>query len=231
MQTDTSLGSVFQKAHKLFLVSVNVTLKGQELLVCSDDDHSSKLYGTKITNKTCNAKAASKEMDEEVKREKRQHTSRHFVCVAIQDGPLINIGSNCFCITSTWHPIYAAVPTWIVFSITPSIFIHLSQQDETFKKKEKHEKRSAPYHSNTSSWLLSSMLVNNFFERFKRYLWITRNSVADFYFCPKNLALFQKVLYILESSLLFSFVLNICVLICVWLLSKEPHITYNKVIN
>ena len=37
--------------------------------------------------------------------------------------------------------------------------------------------------------------------------------------------------YILESSLLFSFVLDICVLICVWLLTKEPHITVNTVIS
>lgn len=60
-------------------------------------------------------------------------------------------------------------------------------------------------------------------------LWVTHNKVAE-HFCPKDLAHFQKESYILESSLLFSFVLDICVLICVWLLTKEPHITVNKVI-
>lgn len=124
-------------------------------------------------SKTFNTK---KEKEEEEQNEKTEHTSRHFVCVAIQDGPQTAFA---LCgVLSTPQSLHQ-----VLFSIAPSTSIHLRYQDDTLLKKRKtFKKRSAPYHSNTSSWLLSSMWANNFCGEIPD-LWVTHNGVADFVVC------------------------------------------------
>lgn len=93
----------------------------------------------------------------EVENERRENKCRHFVCVAIQHGPCLSKRSNSFCITSTSYPLLTP-PTRSICSIALQVPSFI-QTIQTKPLKRKRKKRTAPYHSCTSSWLLSSMSV------------------------------------------------------------------------
>ena len=76
--------------------------------------------------------------------------------------------SNCFFLTSTWRPTHSSTALHTLSPASPRVpsFIPAIKKKAFAEKKKKKEKRSAPYHYNTSSWLLSSMSANDCLERF-----------------------------------------------------------------
>lgn len=71
--------------------------------------------------------------------------------------PCLSKRSNSFCITSTSYPLLTP-PTRSICSIALQVPLFI-QTIQTKPLKSKRKKRTAPYHSCTSSWLLSSMSV------------------------------------------------------------------------
>lgn len=118
-----------------------------------------------------------------------------------------------------------------VFNIVASVFLHLYDQVFFFFLRIQ-ERWIAPYHFSISSWLLFRVSPVQIFGENPALSGFS--TVCHKFVCPKNLGHFQKDYYIMESSLSFCLILLcfIYIFICVvyvGLLSKEPHITDNKV--